>query len=486
MKLFNGNRKRLLAALTAALLTITAFTGCNATDAGFAALCMEAANLKSFEVSGDFEMEVNPYAIYYYDDDENQAIKLRLSFSGEAEWSDYDDVYFDLNVRYGFNSKDMPFSANIRLYNNVCYMPVKDYIDLYIEMSRLSGTSDKMCESFKAAFLKEMGEYDYIIVEDIPEMYQEAIFSETVMEMFSGLNTGMTGAVPGGYSLEITTEKAVDFYERFINYVSENRDAIYKGALKLAEELQKFDEYGIMEDLEDREAFDEFIDDMVHYASPSDWDKEYVKLLFRGSYLKTRVTKHGKSYAQDLDMNLCFRGEQLMSAKGNVTVTVKDDIKQEAASTINPILIEDLGDQMNRIERRINYVTKAVIKWGNYSYRYYYDDDRNMRNVYVDIERVEGGDWHFAECIDDFGTIYLPMRQICEWFGEEVAWDGAAKKAYVVRGDEKIEMTGRLENSTTFVKVRDFEKLGYKVEYEYDSEDYYEHRVTISGGRNGV
>lgn len=66
------------------------------------------------------------------------------------------------------------------------------------------------------------------------------------------------------------------------------------------------------------------------------------------------------------------------------------------------------------------------------------------------------------------GRIYLPMRYIAESFGETVEWDGQARKAYVVRGNEKIDMSGIIYDGTTYIKIRDFEKLGYTVSYEED------------------
>ena len=68
------------------------------------------------------------------------------------------------------------------------------------------------------------------------------------------------------------------------------------------------------------------------------------------------------------------------------------------------------------------------------------------------------------------GSMYLPMRKICERLGEVVDWDSALGKAYVVRGENKIDMTGTLINGTTFIKIRDFEKLGYLVDYYVDED----------------
>jgi len=50
--------------------------------------------------------------------------------------------------------------------------------------------------------------------------------------------------------------------------------------------------------------------------------------------------------------------------------------------------------------------------------------------------------------------------------GYEVSWDGEARKAYVTVDGKKIEMTGVIVNDRTYVKIRDFEKLGATVDYK--------------------
>lgn len=68
-----------------------------------------------------------------------------------------------------------------------------------------------------------------------------------------------------------------------------------------------------------------------------------------------------------------------------------------------------------------------------------------------------------AHLID--GSIYLPLRQIMECAGYRVSWDVEARKAYVTVGTETIDMTGTIINNKTYVKIRDFEKLGATVDY---------------------
>lgn len=83
------------------------------------------------------------------------------------------------------------------------------------------------------------------------------------------------------------------------------------------------------------------------------------------------------------------------------------------------------------------------------------------------------------DCVSNFSnttvyvidnSVYLPLRQITENAGYDVSWDAEAKKAYVTVDGKKTDMTGTLINNRTYVKIRDFEKLGASVEY---SEDFY-------------
>ena len=56
------------------------------------------------------------------------------------------------------------------------------------------------------------------------------------------------------------------------------------------------------------------------------------------------------------------------------------------------------------------------------------------------------------------------MRQIIECSGLDVEWDG--QNAYAVKADgTKIQMAGFIDNGRTYVKVRDFEQAGIKIDY---------------------
>ncbi|MCX5780182.1 MAG: copper amine oxidase N-terminal domain-containing protein, partial [Firmicutes bacterium] len=63
------------------------------------------------------------------------------------------------------------------------------------------------------------------------------------------------------------------------------------------------------------------------------------------------------------------------------------------------------------------------------------------------------------------GYTYLPLRLVGESLGEKVAWDQAAYQPYVLQGGQRIYMTGLEFNNRAFIKLRDFERLGYTVSW---------------------
>ena len=121
---------------------------------------------------------------------------------------------------------------------------------------------------------------------------------------------------------------------------------------------------------------------------------------------------------------------------------------------------EEAEGLYEKTENKINPAQTMQLSW----YADVYDLD-------VDITRKSGKtDWNTQPYTIIENRVYLPLRYIGETFGEEVYWDNDARKAYVMRGNEKIDMTGVIVESRTMVKVRDFEKLGYKITYSLDGD----------------
>lgn len=61
---------------------------------------------------------------------------------------------------------------------------------------------------------------------------------------------------------------------------------------------------------------------------------------------------------------------------------------------------------------------------------------------------------------------YFPMQLIAEKFDEDMDWDGMLQRSYVQREGKRIYMSTIKVGDTPYVKIRDFEILGYKIEYQ--------------------
>jgi len=200
-------------------------------------------------------------------------------------------------------------------------------------------------------------------------------------------------------------------------------------------------------------------------------------LLFRGSKLNYQLTKQGDRYSEAVDVDINFRGSRLFTANGVFRYTVDDNIARTPLDTLNPILIDDITDMFNKAEREVNYVTRADLSWWNWRSGRGEETD-HMVWTNVRFEFVEGRGWDNMNCFNEYGALYVPLRRMADWLGEEVVWDSEERKAYVVRGGDRIEMDGKVIHGATYVMVREFEKLGYTV--EYNLEEWGSHIVTIS------
>ena len=116
-----------------------------------------------------------------------------------------------------------------------------------------------------------------------------------------------------------------------------------------------------------------------------------------------------------------------------------------------PNTVEDYNKALEKEYNKLDPYKMINITWYDY-----YQDEPN----YSDVERYRTvvEDNFFADYDYDNkqfyiieGRIYLPMRYIAESFGETVEWDGQARKAYVVRGTEKIDMSGIIYDGTTYI-----------------------------------
>ncbi len=138
---------------------------------------------------------------------------------------------------------------------------------------------------------------------------------------------------------------------------------------------------------------------------------------------------------------------------------------EEFAKFENRVTFEQIDCKRAYEKARSEKVSEIEISWvstmaQNYSIPHISDTAFGVSYLSGDTAYTESS----AYLID--GSVYLPLRKILEYAGYDVSWDAENRKAYVIVDAMPVDMTGILIDNKTYVKVRDFEKLGATVDYE--------------------
>ena len=129
-----------------------------------------------------------------------------------------------------------------------------------------------------------------------------------------------------------------------------------------------------------------------------------------------------------------------------------------------------LEEKLTALEDKYNPVIGAEIDWG-------FEKGDTEAILYAVRKHYDDSALEWTNVVVEEGRAYVPLRLIAEKLGEEVGWENATKTPYVMKDGQRIDMKGLLQGSTAYVGVRDFEKLGYTVDYTVDEYGVREARI---------
>ena len=293
------------------------------------------------------------------------------------------------------------------------------------------------------------------------------------VKLYAGFETGAVSKIENGFKISFTAKDMFDLLRNSIAYFYENTDAVVEYTVEFIEmyrdlllssdpDMTNEDIDLVIETLRGEEFEGEF-KTLIEELSATFDSAEAAELVsaFDGSYMDIQISESNGAIAADTEAVIAIGG--LVFAK------------VEEASVKTPadeITIPELDGYTATLEGLIGFYNSYTLLAESQpleSMLITWDGTEGMSQVYGTFADVESP---IALGLYDFhnigGSMYLPMRRICERFGEVVDWDPELGRAYVVRGDTKIDMTGVLIDGRTFIKIRDFEKLGYFVDYQVD------------------
>ncbi|MDF3002710.1 MAG: hypothetical protein K0Q48_2829 [Bacillota bacterium] len=518
--------KKNLAIILSIIMVAVSFTGCSQAERGYLNMSRQLAISEVYQTSGSVSLELDFDALaaltdktmaQITQDDEYDSVvevtdefsKLGLKGTNKFEikydmivdmkskvsiWTDFDLKYNNKMYEMG----DIYFHEEKGLY--VSKDLLINLYDLLRDLKIQAWDSYFFSEDYRNELLKALGTEEYIYTGDFLELTNEsdnidgaetnpliqnaelydAVF-KLIETTFSGFTTGTASQISGGYKISLNGTQVKKLIPDILQYLIDNIGKVitaYKDyttilldALPEATEEEKSIQYQSLDEISSPNS-KIMISSYLAMAKQMfiEADKAgYLNALNGFSYNET-LKKSGTKYTASQD---------IMLKDGAITVF---SLKKQADIINNPNEIkipnmpesrrtfDDVSEAIDSIENKINPVIGASIEWWNDDYDYGYEE------ISIEYHRAKASpfsslsEFSYEPYFIKDKRLYVPMRSIAEKLGEKVEWDQKSKTPYVIRSGKQMKLEGIMKDGITYIKVVDFEKLGYSVTYEYDKE----------------
>lgn len=452
--------KRSLLIILSMILIISTLSACSRNEILFSERITEILSIDMGEINGKISI--------------NQPYNIDLDISGNFDIQESSKPYMFLNVKMttrGANNKVRRNSGIIFVNENNVYVSKKivqaikeltedqKYMNLfvvkyanydYIKYS-LEKTEDVL------SFIKELNEN--LSKENLQGFYD--LFNECKLKIVNQEEANILG-------LELIDTDIVNLPKLVFEYLFEHKKEISTKEISGNAKNITYNLLGVMlnknkisnifidNTLENLLQFEKRINQVYeNYINEYEKDLEIKQKIYNGSRLiyNTQYIKKTNKYRHSVELFLNNKNKtDRISLSGFIDIIENNNIKKEILNSTN-ISVEQKID----IDKENNTPYRVNISWKNN------DNIAIIRPVFKLYDRYP--EYEMTYCLLE-DRIYLPLRQIAEIFLENVQWDDVNKKAYVIRENEKIDMTGIIIDNLTYIKIRDFEKLGYKIDYQ--------------------
>lgn len=481
--------KRIITGLTAAALSTAILSSCSEAELMYLDFSKEIADWNVFTGTGEMVIELNNETLADFINDASGDSsstsasdipfeKLSMVYTASA---DYDNSIYDIDLDIAVDD-NAPYTLNFYvdtekvIFDKSVLNSVRQFLEDYnITDNNISYLLDFTDEYFK--------DYDSI---EIPFEYSDAdiAFKNANMsrELIKAVSDFMVTAFDGyeTSSYELNGENGVkavfnydnvvsaisDLFEYYINNTDKISAAWNDFTVKYSEIMKSmypdgFDENVLSEQLK-LPTVDEVKETQAQFNSLVN-DKSFnpLKDLLMNSEYGFEVEKvSDTSYDSNSYIDLNYKGNDLAYITATETDNKleqleKKDYNSYVISYENETIIDEDFDKWLDENHPVKSANITWNKGDEYCSISYIRDESYIDRSYTKLMNI-----------DDY--IYVPMRKLVEGMGYSVEWDEQNKKAYVINGNDRFDMTTVMVGDTTYIKVRDLEKMGIRVDYQED------------------
>lgn len=470
------NRRGLLALLVVLALSIGLLSGCSQEEIGFINLLNQVNNLKVYETEQTLALSISDLPAGIAGDESNVAMiqnvlsqySLKDTVRMNTNSGLWDGKVFLVNKTTGTEQELLSYLGS----GETLYFKVDTLVSLAKTLgnpeinSKLALLGDARYVSISAKEFAELtgdpnaaAAFDFSNVHRQQNLYKE-MMDGLSRKVFDKYSTGTIRKSNNQYILTMDKKAVLDNLVPMLTYSINN-----------IEKIQSFST-DFLNNLDAQELALLSLTPEIRQAAVEGIDKAVPDIISnREQYLKeiTAITP-------DVEQGLEFIGDDskmtlAIEKTGDQEYTQATDLTFSFADPADSS--ETLGFRLEgvSIARAIAPFTVEVPTSGVVSLTEL--NDKLPRVVEIDTEY---GEYHFAQGLKSDsgevetkiikGSTYLLLRDASTALTVNVGWDSKLKQAYVLKDGKTTNLTAVVVQGRAFVKIRDFEKLGYKVSWD--------------------
>ena len=464
----------------------TVLTGCSSAELGYINLLQDLMEEEVIEFNGNYEVSFPE--------------KATLSFKGYLDTRNEKDMYADITFDLSVPTEEINIKNGRFIFTNK-----KTYISTNLMREILKSYED---ETYLAIYDKTLSGYKYLSIDNSNEDIKEYIDyiksskeftkkekTDAIISLFENFSSDMITGNKNGYTITIdknTVTKCIDNFVIFLDqnkeklfdditeFIASNYNLIINDLLYLDSDVPSKEEIITHMNSEKEEFLAEVNTFIEEYNNGLKEEIAYSISEF-GNFKITETASHiGNMYSFDTNGSISYQypsyansiydGEEEIFVDGMTMETVNINLKGELNITrVGSVIRKDFEDDgieefydlfeaenMTDLNYKKTYPAKEmVISWSE-------EDNYAFAETVNELGRTDYDNYNYVMRDD---RIYLPLRAIAEEFGETIEWDHYYQRAYAIKNNVKFDMTGILVDGTTMVKIRDFEKLGYTIDF---------------------
>ncbi len=459
-------------------MSVGLLTGCTPEGNSYYQLSKEASQMEAYSFTADMQMSMDMDALVTAvsgkemtaeDKEAMDMIKdMKISYNGVYNAKDF-SMQATMNIKMG-DKKAVPVEMRVKGANIL--INVEDFIDLMEATGLDKAEVDKTREAFKGVewlnYSDMAGMKEFSAVLNSVDFVKVTQFMYDAMDYlnensFKDYKPAIFSKKGNGYEMTIAKDKVPAVTKEFITYVLTNSDNIVKDITALVDKIDDSAFTALnLKKADVKAAIANLPDELGNFSAAElkelDGIIDEVAALLNGSEMTSYIAKTGdKKYEQTMTMKLAIADPDDANIKFGMTVSM--DMKMDGNNV--PAVQYPTSGIKSISEVALNFKPTAT----NVSINLNTGMGYWFKTYDVALLSSSGAGKYTLKEVDGYN--YLPMRQIAELLGEEVGWSDQQNKPFVVRDGKNTMLDNAVvDNGVSYVRLRDFEKLGYKIQFD--------------------